>query len=139
MGYWNPERKLGVAGRLFRENEATIIVKSSNIQNNVWRCFFFQIEALLFLENAWLHPIFFGYQEHLLSSAFSFCRTTFVSRRDVLFRKTSSLLVIVTKPINGETGQRRNFKTYPHHFLPRHHRHRHHYHHLGLKKKTRDS
>ena len=34
--------------------------------------FFFQIEALLSLKNAWLPPIFFwDKKEHLLSSAFS--------------------------------------------------------------------
>ena len=41
----------------FRDNEATIILKSSKIQGNVWR-FFFQIEALS-LKNAWLPQIFF--------------------------------------------------------------------------------
>ena len=59
MGYWNPERKLGVV-EAFLEiiKQQLIILKSSKIQSNVLR-FFFQIEALLSLKNAWLPPIFF--------------------------------------------------------------------------------
>ena len=43
MGYWDPERKLGVARLFFfffRDNYTTIILKSSKIQGNVWRFFF---------------------------------------------------------------------------------------------------
>ena len=50
MGYWNPERKLGVAGHF--------TLKSSKMQSNAWD-FFFQIEALLSLKNARLPPILF--------------------------------------------------------------------------------
>ena len=53
-----------------RDNEATIILKKDKIQDSVWRflfvvvvfvfsCFFFQIEALLSLKNAWLPQILF--------------------------------------------------------------------------------
>ena len=38
--------------------KATIILKSSKMQSNVWH-FFFLIEALLSLKNVWLPPIFF--------------------------------------------------------------------------------
>ena len=51
------KKKLGVITFFFRDNEATIILKNSKIQSNVWG--FFQIEALFSLKNAWLPLIFF--------------------------------------------------------------------------------
>ena len=70
MGYWNPEIKLGVTGHFFRDNSATIS-KNSKMQSNVWS--FFQIEALFSIKKkCMVTPSFlFGYQKHLLSSAFS--------------------------------------------------------------------
>ena len=65
------QKEIGGTHAFFRDNQATIIQKSSKIQGNVWH-FCFHIEALLSLKQAWLPLIFFsGYQEHLLSSAFS--------------------------------------------------------------------
>ena len=55
--YWNPKRKLVVAMHFFGDNEATIILKNSQIQSNIWHCF--QLEALLSLKNAWLPQILF--------------------------------------------------------------------------------
>ena len=56
MGYWNPEGKLGVAGRFFfRNNKVTIILKSSKMQSNVWR--FYPNLSFINSENAWLPPI----------------------------------------------------------------------------------
>ena len=43
----------------FSDNEATIILKNTKIQSNVW-LFFSQIEAFLSLKNAWLPQIFFS-------------------------------------------------------------------------------
>ena len=50
MVYWNPERKLGVAGHFLEViKQQIIILNNSKIQSNVWG--FFQIEALLSLKN----------------------------------------------------------------------------------------
>ena len=47
----------------FRDSEATIILKKKTVKYKllygVFFFFFFQIEALLSLKNAWLPPIFF--------------------------------------------------------------------------------
>ena len=72
MGYWNPERKVGVEGHFFEVIKQRLSKRSSEIQSNVWRFFFFQIEALLYMKNAWLPPIFFWIPKAL--SKFCFLR-----------------------------------------------------------------
>ena len=52
------QKENGGKHTFFKDKRAKIILKSSKIQSNVWR-FFFQIEALVSLKNAWLPPIFF--------------------------------------------------------------------------------
>ena len=51
-------KEIGGNHAFFRDNEATVILKNSKIQSNIWH--FFQIEALVSLKNAWLRQIFFS-------------------------------------------------------------------------------
>ena len=59
MGYWNPERKLGVAGHFLEIIKKAVKYKAMYSVVVVVVFFFFQFEALLSVKNAWLPPIFF--------------------------------------------------------------------------------
>ena len=61
--YWKgkiyfPNREISLALILFMTTKQ-LFKKNSKIQSNVWRVFFFQIEALLSLKNVWLPQKFF--------------------------------------------------------------------------------
>ena len=43
MGYWDPKRKLGLAGHFLEITEQQLFLKNNKIQSNVW--LFFKIEA----------------------------------------------------------------------------------------------
>ena len=57
-GYWNPKENWREPC-IFRDDEATILLKKKTVKYRAMYGIFFQIEALLSQKNAWLPHIFF--------------------------------------------------------------------------------
>ena len=70
MGYWNPERNLGVVGHFLEIIKQQLFLKA--VKYKAMYGVFIRIEALLSLKKCMFPPSFlFKYQEHLPSSSFS--------------------------------------------------------------------